>query len=209
MTSVPGPFAPALDNAVVGEVASERALERAEVRACSAVFEVSDGPVSSVSLTLGAAGAHSSPTVVRLTGLAALVFGAWSMARGESLSSRAHVELLRRELDVERGAQVRQPDAGSAENAEPEIVLMVHDREEFGFDPAPHTSVAPLASVALGAAAPLVVWSFAGGTTGSELVAAVALVVSVELGFALGRPTGRVPVRFVAPKCCSPRQPRA
>ena len=49
----------------------------------AAVFGISDGLVTNVSLILGVAGAHPAGTVVRLSGLAGLVAGAFSMAAGE------------------------------------------------------------------------------------------------------------------------------
>ena len=49
----------------------------------AAVFGVSDGLVTNVSLILGFAGAHPSASVVRLAGIAGLVAGAFSMAAGE------------------------------------------------------------------------------------------------------------------------------
>src|SRR5438045_6941089 len=62
----------------------------------AAVFGVSDGLVSNVSLILGVAGAvaDSNPGIVRLAGMAGLVAGAFSMAAGEYVSMRAQTELL-------------------------------------------------------------------------------------------------------------------
>ncbi|MHB1890668.1 MAG: VIT1/CCC1 transporter family protein, partial [Acidimicrobiales bacterium] len=54
----------------------------------AAVFGVSDGLVTNVSLILGMAGAHPAQGVVRLAGLAGLVGGAFSMAAGEYVSMR-------------------------------------------------------------------------------------------------------------------------
>src|SRR3954465_12314862 len=68
----------------------------------AAVFGVSDGLVSNVSLILGVAGAHPDASVVRLAGLAGLIAGACSMAVGEYLSVSAQVELAERELRLER-----------------------------------------------------------------------------------------------------------
>ena len=50
----------------------------------AAVFGVSDGLVSNVSLILGMAGAHASAGSVRLAGIAGLVGGAFSMARAST-----------------------------------------------------------------------------------------------------------------------------
>ena len=70
----------------------------------AAVFGVSDGLVTNVSLILGVFGARSGPGYVRLAGFAGLLAGAFSMAAGEYVSMSAQRELLNRELDVERSA---------------------------------------------------------------------------------------------------------
>src|SRR5580704_9823592 len=67
----------------------------------AAIFGVSDGLVSNVSLVLGIAGAHPGAGVIRLAGLAGLMGGAFSMMAGEYVSVSAQRELLERELDVE------------------------------------------------------------------------------------------------------------
>ena len=94
---------------------------------------MSDGLVSNVSLTLGVAGTHAAPAVIRLPGFAALVAEATSMTSGEYPSGRAQVELLSRELEIE-----------------------VHAREELGLDPvrlgSPRWRRPSLAFFALGAA---------------------------------------------------------
>src|SRR5437867_3768085 len=69
----------------------------------AAVFGVSDGLVSNVSLILGVAGAvaTTNPGFVRLAGMAGLVAGAFSMAAGEYVSMRAQTELLERQIELE------------------------------------------------------------------------------------------------------------
>ena len=82
----------------------------------AAVFGISDGLVTNVSLILGVAGAHASAGVVRLTGLAGLVAGSLSMAAGEYVSMQAQRELFERELSRRAGrapASGRRPSAGS------------------------------------------------------------------------------------------------
>src|SRR5438093_10801080 len=78
----------------------------------AAVFGVSDGLVSNVSLILGVAGAvaTTNPGFVRLAGMAGLVAGAFSMAAGEYVSMRAQTELLERELELERREYRRRPE---------------------------------------------------------------------------------------------------
>src|SRR5271165_6545880 len=60
----------------------------------AAVFGISDGLVTNVSLILGVAGAGAAASVVRLAGLASLLAGSFSMAAGEYISMRAQAELL-------------------------------------------------------------------------------------------------------------------
>ena len=68
----------------------------------AAVFGISDGLLTNISLILGVAGANPLPSVVLLAGLAGLVAGAFSMAAGEYVSMAAQSELLQRELEIER-----------------------------------------------------------------------------------------------------------
>src|SRR5437899_7639773 len=81
----------------------------------AAVFGVSDGLLTNVSLILGVAGAGPAPGVVRLAGLAGLVAGAISMAAGEYVSMSAQSELLQHELDVERREIERHPEVETRE----------------------------------------------------------------------------------------------
>src|SRR4051794_41695626 len=78
----------------------------------AAVFGISDGLTTNVSLILGVAGAAASTgsSFVRLAGVAGLVGGAFSMAAGEYVSMRAQTELLERELEIERRGIDRRPD---------------------------------------------------------------------------------------------------
>ena len=123
----------------------------------AAIFGISDGLVTNVSLIFGFAGAHPTASVVRLAGIAGLVAGAFSMASGEYLSMQAQRELFERELAVERQALIDEPDLErrelisiykakgiSPELAEdlaetmmrsPELALETHAREELGIDP--------------------------------------------------------------------------
>src|SRR5205809_998364 len=84
----------------------------------AAVFGVSDGLVSNVSLILGVAGADPGAGVVRLAGLAGLIAGAVSMAAGEYVSMKAQSELLERELDLERVELRRNPHVETVELAQ-------------------------------------------------------------------------------------------
>src|SRR5450631_4732787 len=81
----------------------------------AAVFGISDGLLTNISLILGVAGAHPAAGVVRLAGFAGLVAGAFSMAAGEYVSMTAQKELIHRELDVERKALRDSPKQELAE----------------------------------------------------------------------------------------------
>ena len=67
----------------------------------AAVFGMTDGLVTNVSLILGAAAANPGAGIVRLVGVAGLVAGAFSMGKREWISMRAQRELLERELAME------------------------------------------------------------------------------------------------------------
>lgn len=167
----------------------------------AAVFGVSDGLLTNISLILGVAGAGPSAGVVRLAGLAGLVAGAFSMAAGEYISMSAQKELLERELELERRELERHPESETRELAatferrgldrsdarriaetimrDPEVALEVHAAEELGVRPsqtgAPlQAAVSSFVSFAFGALIPLLPWFFASGQP--------AVVASVGLG---------------------------
>src|ERR1700681_2731753 len=89
----------------------------------AAVFGVSDGLVTNVSLILGIAGANPGPGVVRLAGVAGLIAGAFSMAAGEWVSMRAQRELFERELAMEKHEISHRP-----EGERRELVRIYEDR---------------------------------------------------------------------------------
>jgi VIT1/CCC1 family predicted Fe2+/Mn2+ transporter len=184
----------------------------------AAVFGVSDGLVSNVSLILGVAGADPAPGVVRLAGLAGLVAGAVSMAAGEYVSMRAQAELLERELEMERIELRRNPHVETAELSQiyasrgiepgraramaedimrdPELALETHAREELGIDPRSlgspvKAAASSFVAFALGALVPLLPWFVSTGA--AAMVASVVLgaVGAVGVGLGLARFTGR------------------
>ncbi|HZT66935.1 MAG TPA: VIT1/CCC1 transporter family protein [Acidimicrobiales bacterium] len=190
----------------------------------AAVFGVSDGLVSNVSLILGVAGAHPSSAIVRLAGLAGLVAGACSMAAGEYVSMQAQSELLERELDMERRELARNPhreqrelariyesrglEPGAADELashmmrDPETALETHAREELGIDPGElgsprKAAAASFTSFALGAAVPLLPWFFVRGLPAVVTSGVLAATLSVLVGVALAYFTGRSRARTV------------
>jgi VIT1/CCC1 family predicted Fe2+/Mn2+ transporter len=184
----------------------------------AAVFGVSDGLVSNVSLILGVAGASPAPGVVRLAGLAGLLSGACSMAAGEYISVRAQRELLEREIEVERRELERRPEKEQRELAgsfrrkgvdpqvaadmaaelsrDPETALEAHAREELGVDPndlgSPvHVAISSFVSFTVGAVVPLLPWLVTRG--GGATIASIVLgaLAAIVVGAALARFTGR------------------
>jgi vacuolar iron transporter family protein len=190
----------------------------------AAVFGVSDGLVTNVSLILGVFGAQSGPGYVRLAGFAGLLAGAFSMAAGEYVSMSAQRDLLNRELDIERSALRREPEAEHRELAElyehrglapadassladmmmrtPEMALQAHAREEIGIDPSAVSSPYPAAgssliSFSVGAAVPLVPWFFLRGLPAVASSLCAVTLCLVVIGVLLSQATGRSPVRSV------------
>ena len=184
----------------------------------AAVFGISDGLVTNVSLILGVAGAHPAGGIVRLSGLAGLVAGAFSMAAGELVSMQAQRELLERELELERQALEHSSAAEHQELAaiyvrrglspafatqlaemmmrDPTMALETHAREELGIDPASLGSplVAALSSFvtfALGALLPLLPWLVSHGNGALVVSIVVAAAAAIGVGTILAALTGR------------------
>ena len=197
-----------------------RGVDRGGARA--AVFGISDGLVTNVSLILGVAGAHPTGGFVRLTGLAGLVAGAFSMAAGEFVSMQAQRELVERELDIERRALDERPEGevreltgiyvrrgidptiarGLAHEVmqDPELALATHAREELGISPdtlgRPVQAAAwSFIAFAVGAVLPLLPWLFGSGTVATLASVAVGAVAAVGVGLLLAVFTGRSLVR--------------
>jgi VIT1/CCC1 family predicted Fe2+/Mn2+ transporter len=184
----------------------------------AAVFGISDGLVSNVSLILGMAGAHASAGSVRLAGIAGLIGGAFSMATGEYVSMRAQSELMERELDVERQAILADPEDERRELAalyrsrgvepamadelsvkmmrDPDLALETHAREERGVIPGDtgkpiEAALSSFVMFAIGAFIPLVPWLITAGTTATLWSIGLGAVSSVAVGAALSFFTGR------------------
>lgn len=184
----------------------------------AAVFGMSDGVVTNVSLILGFAGAHPAASVVRLAGLAGLVAGAFSMATGEFVSMSAQRELFQHELDIERRALRDTPEGETEEliaifekkglapdfarrfatevMSDPELALETHAREEFGVDPASlgspiRATLASFLSFTIGAFIPLLPWLFTGGAVAITTSIVLSGLAAASLGGVLARNTGR------------------
>jgi vacuolar iron transporter family protein len=194
-------------------------------RARAAVFGLSDGLVSNMSLIAGVAGASATRATVLVGGAAGLVAGAMSMAVGEYASMRANAELLQRELDTERREIETDPAGETRELAgiyvqrglehndamqlatlmmqDPDRALEAHAREELGVDPnelgSPvGASVSSFGAFAVGAALPLLPWLFAEGRAMIAVSLLIGLAAAAALGGVLGRLSGRGPWRSAA-----------
>ncbi|MCL4433793.1 MAG: VIT1/CCC1 transporter family protein [Actinobacteria bacterium] len=191
----------------------------------AAVFGISDGLVTNVSLIVGMVGAHPVASIIRLAGLAGLVAGACSMAIGEYISMQAQRELLQKEIEKERLEIERFPEEehqelvdiyrsrGLAPDLAYEVAtammsgegaaLETHVREELGISTGDLGSPllaasASFGSFALGAAVPLLPWFVAQGTPAAVATVVLAALMAVAVGTALSRFTGRSPVRSAA-----------
>ncbi len=124
----------------------------------AAIFGVSDGMVSNVSLILGMIGAETSYETIVLAGVAGLLAGACSMGAGEYISVRSQREFLEYQIDLEREELELYPEEEAAELAaiyrarglpkedakklanlmisDPDKALDTLAREELGLNPA-------------------------------------------------------------------------
>jgi VIT1/CCC1 family predicted Fe2+/Mn2+ transporter len=180
------------------------------------VFGAVDGLVTNASLIAGVGGGGVAPHTIVLTGVAALVAGAFSMGTGEYISVTNQNELVHAEVALERQMLARFPAAeedelagyfrnygadpdtaarmAAAVSKDPGTALRVHTREELGIDPneLPSPLVAGTASLlafSLGALLPLLPYLL-----GFPILAATLTITAVALvtgGAAVGKLTGR------------------
>ena len=180
----------------------------------AAVFGVSDGLVSNVSLLLGFASSGVDNTVVRLAGLAGAVAGGISMAAGEWVSLTSQNDLINRELDIERRELATNtvheteelaamyeghgmsPTSAAAAAAEvmqrPEDALAVHAREELGIDPDDLPSAMWAAGLSLacflfGAFLPLIPWYIGGGSNAAWASLTIGVIAAGFVGGIVAR----------------------
>jgi VIT1/CCC1 family predicted Fe2+/Mn2+ transporter len=184
------------------------------------VFGAVDGLVTNASLIAGVGGAGVSAHAVVLTGVAALVAGAFSMGTGEYISVTNQNELVYSEVNLERTMLARFPAAEQAELADyfreygadaetaarmaaavskdPKTALRVHTREELGIDhtelPSPLLAgVSSLFAFSFGALVPLLPYLL-----GFPFLAVTLTITAVALaagGMVVGKLTGRPVLR--------------
>jgi VIT1/CCC1 family predicted Fe2+/Mn2+ transporter len=180
----------------------------------AAVLGANDGILSTASLVLGVATTHASHNNVVVAGVAGLVAGAMSMAAGEYVSvhsqadtERADIEMERQELKTDYKGEHRElaeiyiargltPQLAKevAEQLMAKDALGAHARDELGLSKTMNArpfqaAWSSAASFGVGAALPLIVAVFAGGSMLIPLVFGTALVFLALLG-ALAARTG-------------------
>jgi VIT1/CCC1 family predicted Fe2+/Mn2+ transporter len=184
------------------------------------VFGAVDGLVTNTSLIAGLGGGGVSVHAVILTGVAALVAGAFSMGTGEYVSVTNQNELVHAEVSTERAMLARFPAAEQAElaetfagygadpetagrmaaavSADPDTALRVHTRTELGVDPfdLPSALLAGFSSlVAFSAGALIPLLPYLAGVSGTDTALGTALAVAAAAllagGMVVGRLTGR------------------
>jgi VIT1/CCC1 family predicted Fe2+/Mn2+ transporter len=188
----------------------------------AAVLGSGDGLITNISLILGVAGATPDAAAVRVAGVASLLAGAFSMAAGELVSVRAHDDLVRHEVVVERGELAEDPvgeqrelagmyrargvpaaDADTVARilmANPGLALDTHARLELGVDPndtgsSREAAVASFFSFSVGALLPLLPWFFATGTPAVLGSVVIGVVAALGLGATIGSFSGQSPWR--------------
>jgi hypothetical protein len=148
----------------------------------AAVLGANDGILSTASLMLGVASAHTARLGILVAGMAGMIAGAMSMAAGEYVSVCSQQDTERAELDVER-AELKADDAGEhrelaaiyvkrgldpalakqvAEQLMARDALGAHAQDELGishnFTARPiQAALASAASFAVGAAMPILI----------------------------------------------------
>jgi vacuolar iron transporter family protein len=192
-----------------------RNVQDSAVRA--AVLGAGDGLITNISLVLGVAGASTNVSAVRVVGVAGLLAGAFSMAAGELVSVRAHDELVRHEIHVEREELAEYPEreqrelagmyrargvpAADAETvsrilmANPEVALDTHARLELGVNPdnagsSRQAAIVSFASFSVGAILPLLPWFFTSGVAAVLSSIVIGVIASASLGATVGSFSG-------------------
>lgn len=182
------------------------------------VFGASDGLVSNLSLVMGIAGATTDPSFVLLSGIAGLLAGASSMAAGEYISVKSQVEVLERQIALERADLEAVPEEEFEELVsiyrskglpeedarrfadhifqDKDLALQTLVREELGLDENGMSSpiaaaVGSFVAFTIGAIIPVIPWLFGGGTLVMAVSFGVSLIGLFVLGALVSLLTGR------------------
>ena len=184
----------------------------------AAIFGVSDGLVSNMSLVLGVAGADPDGSVIVLAGVAGLLAGAFSMGAGEYISVMSQRELFERQIALEMEELEANPEEERRElaliyrakglpPAEAEqlsrriledrgVALETLAREELGLNPdelgSPYrVAISSFLSFAAGAVIPVIPFLF--GDSAANFVASVVMsgIALFAVGVGVSLFTGR------------------
>ena len=166
----------------------------------AAIFGISDGLLSNLSLVIGVAGANPDGRFIILAGVAGLLAGAFSMGAGEFVSVTSQRELFERQIALEKEELESDPEqerqelaliyrakglpAAEAEAlsariiADSGVALETLAREELGLNPEGlgnpwGVAFSSFAAFAAGAILPVIPWFF--GSTTPFFVASVIL----------------------------------
>ncbi len=166
----------------------------------AAIFGISDGLLSNLSLVIGVAGANPDGSFIILTGIAGLMAGAFSMGAGEYISVTSQRELFERQIALEKQELESDPEQERRELAliyrakglprdeaealstrilaDKDVALETLAREELGLNPAALGSpwgaaISSFIAFSVGAIIPVVPWLF--GSTTPFLVASVVM----------------------------------
>jgi VIT1/CCC1 family predicted Fe2+/Mn2+ transporter len=179
------------------------------------VLGANDGILSTSSLVIGVAAAHSTRSNVLVAGVAGLVAGAMSMAAGEYVSVHSQADTEQADLAIER-AEIKADDQGEhkeltaiyvARGLDPSLAkqvaeqLMAHDavgahaRDELGISETLRArpiqaAWASAGSFAVGSALPLLVTAMAPAASLIPLVSGTSLVFLALLGGLAARAGG-------------------
>ncbi len=184
----------------------------------AAIFGISDGLLSNLSLVIGVAGANPDGSFIILTGIAGLLAGAFSMGAGEWVSVTSQRELFERQIELEREELESDPEQERQElaliyrakglpRADAEalstriianrgVALETLAREELGLNPDALGSpwgaaLSSFFAFAVGAIIPVIPWFF--GDTTPYLIASVVMGLAgmFAVGAAVSLFTGR------------------
>ncbi len=184
----------------------------------AAIFGMSDGLLSNLSLVIGVAGANPSGSFIVLAGISGLLAGAFSMGAGEWVSVTSQRELFERQIALEKEELEADPEEERRELSliyrakgipqdeadelsrriisDKTVALETLAREELGLNPEGLGSpwgvaISSFTAFAAGAIIPVIPWFF--GNTMPFFVASVALgaVAMFGVGAAVSLFTGR------------------
>ena len=188
----------------------------------AAVLGANDGIVSTASLLVGVAMANASPSAVVMTGVAALVAGAMSMAAGEYVSVHSQADTEQADLARERAELIKDPESElreltgiyTARGLSPALAAQVaqqltahdalaaHSRDELGISAAfaakpLQAALSSAASFAVGASLPLAVAPMAPANATVIWVSVASLLSLTALGVMAARMGGAAVVASV------------